>query len=98
MTVLAVMLDAFPLEIWASARNDRRLAGARRVFATVVAHDRGFSLHDGGDADRSLPDPDQRAQGLLGVVSPQIDSLVLVLQEQLTAVLEVGVLHVDERV
>src|SRR6266542_4430667 len=64
--------------------------------ASVVAQHGGLALDDGREADRPLPDAHQRFQRLLRVVAAQIDPLVLVSQEELSAVLEIRIFHVDE--
>src|SRR5262249_14208383 len=51
----------------------------------------------GEEVRRPLPDAGQAGQGVARVVELQVDPLVAVADEDLPAVLEVPVLHVDER-
>src|SRR5687767_10992971 len=86
--------------LWSSVarRLTRRLARPRGVLAPVEADDGRFSFAHRRHADRPFPHAHQRAQGLLGVVGAQIDALVLVPEQELAAIFEVAVLHVDEGV
>src|SRR6266542_858413 len=76
--------------------SPRGFGRPRRVLASVVAQHGGLALDDGREADRPLPDAHQRLQRLLRVVAAQIDPLVIVSQEELSAVLEIRIFHVDE--
>src|SRR5215471_10008407 len=66
------------------------------MFAPVESQDGGLSFRHRRHADRTLPQPGERTERLLRIIRTQVDALVLVAQEQLAPVLEVGVLHVDE--
>src|SRR5690606_12201800 len=73
-----------------------RLEEARCVLAPVEAQDRSLAVEDRLDAHRPLPHADERAQRLPRPIRAKVHALVLVSEQELTPVLEVGILHVDE--
>src|SRR5438045_7904458 len=71
--------------------------GLLRVILAVVAEDLALPVDDGDEVDGAAPDALQGGQRRLGVLLVQVGALVAVPQQQLGAVVVVGVLHEDER-
>src|SRR5580704_7613831 len=69
-----------------------------RVLLALVAKDDRLALDGRRQAYRPLPNAKKAPHDFLGVVLPQIAALVVVLEEQLSPVLEVRVLDVNDGV
>src|SRR5262245_52480332 len=67
------------------------------VLFAVVAEQRALAFDLGVDLDRATPDSLDRAQHVARPVDLEIDALVVVPEQELTTVLVVLVLDVDER-
>src|SRR5262249_43068359 len=67
-----------------------------RVVAAVEAQDLALAVDLGHQVHRPLPHPLQCGQRVTRVVELEVDTLVVVAQEQLGTVLEIAVLHIDE--
>src|SRR3954465_6548906 len=67
------------------------------VVAAVVAHQDALAVHPGDDADGAPPHRLQVRQRVLRVIDAQVHSVVAVREQQLAAVLEVRVDHLDDR-
>src|SRR5690606_34503047 len=80
----------------------RTLASGRvvpdRVLLAVEAEQDRLAIGARRDAHRPPPDADERAQGFTGVVGPEVDAAMIVVEQELPAVLEVRVLDVDDGV
>src|SRR5690606_23476536 len=68
----------------------------QRVLLAVVAQEHLLAVTDGGQRDRALPHAHQGFQGLPRIVAAQGHAAVLVPQQELSAVFEVGVFDHDE--
>src|SRR5438105_9147311 len=67
------------------------------MIAAVEPHQHAFSVDAGDDPDRPAPHRLQLHQGVLRVVDAQVDAVVPVREQELAAVLEVAVDHLDDR-
>jgi hypothetical protein len=70
---------------------------SRVLLALIAKHDR-FALDHRRQANRPLPNPKQATHDFLCIVLPQVGALMIVPQQELTSVVEVGVLDVNDRV
>src|SRR3989338_2493679 len=55
------------------------------------------SLHYSVDVDGAAPDQEEIPQSVFGVIDPQIDPFILMMQEELSAVSVVSVFHYNDR-
>src|SRR5256885_14169075 len=67
-----------------------------RMVAAVESHEDALAVHAGADGHRPAPHRLQVDERVLGVVEAQVDAVVTVGKEQLAAVLEVAVHHLDD--
>src|SRR5438876_2268861 len=67
------------------------------MVAAVEAHQHALAVDAGDDAYGPAPHRLQIDQRVLGVVDAQVDAVVTMREEQLAAVLEVAVDHLDDR-
>src|SRR5712691_5987526 len=66
------------------------------VIAPVEAHQHAFAVYASDDAHRAPPHRLQVRQRVLGIVDAQVGAVVPVREQQLAAVLEVAVHHLDD--
>src|SRR5438477_2861381 len=66
------------------------------MVAAVESHEDALAVHAGDDGHRPAPYRLQVDERVLGVVDAQVDAVVTVGEEQLAAVLEVAVHHLDD--
>src|SRR5205085_7485838 len=67
-----------------------------RMVAAVESHEDALAVHAGDDGHRPAPYRLQVDERVLGIVDAQVDAVVTVGEEQLAAVLEVAVHHLDD--
>src|SRR5215212_6878368 len=75
----------------------RILGTLLRVVAAIVPQDLPLAVDPGEDVGRTFPHPLEVQKRVSRMVQLQIDTFVLVLEQELPAVVEVPVLDVDER-
>src|SRR5437763_4510589 len=66
------------------------------MVAAVESHEDALAVHAGDDGHRPAPYRLQVDERVLGIVAAQVDAVVTVGEEQLAAVLEVAVHHLDD--
>src|SRR5947209_16886922 len=66
------------------------------VVAAVEAHEQPLGVDLGDDGHRAPPHLLLIGEGILGIVDAQIDAVVAVRQQELAAILEVAVDHLDD--
>src|ERR1019366_2271821 len=82
------------------SRSGKELPALQRpiaVLAAVETQEAGLAFNHGRHARRSVPNAMNGGQGGAAVIHVQVHAFVAVVQEQLAAVVEIGVLDGDER-
>ena len=74
------------------------LVRANCVLVSVETQERALLLHNRIDLDGPAPDTLQRPHDGFGIVTTQVNALVVMAQKQLGAVVVIGVDHVDDRI